>query len=223
MPGRPPYRRANAAGAAYIASLAPTAWYRWGIGITSASDLVSAWADQSGNGYHLVQATETNKPTLQADSTIRFDGADNYMDVAVTQTQPLTIAMRFKELSTTANDTFIDQYEAANFVAIYRITSPDVYIEQYATQTGARGVLAVNTWGSLVCVFDNPGGVMRINGTETTGDPWVGATADSDGITLGARNDLANYAHMDVREVIYFAGALTAAQRIQVGNYLDTL
>ncbi len=36
--------------------LSPTAWYRSDLGITTASTLVTAWADQSGHGYTLTPA-----------------------------------------------------------------------------------------------------------------------------------------------------------------------
>jgi hypothetical protein len=43
-----------------------TLWLRSSVGVTVASGVVSAWADQSGNGAHFVQATENNKPAYLA-------------------------------------------------------------------------------------------------------------------------------------------------------------
>lgn len=39
-----------------------TAWYRYNSGITVTGSGVSQWDDQSGNGNHLLQGTDTNRP-----------------------------------------------------------------------------------------------------------------------------------------------------------------
>jgi len=80
-------------------------WYDAALGITKdGSDLVSAWADQSGNDYHLLQATDTNKPLWQADQkngypAVQFDGVNDWMRAifGATYTQPNTIFIVFKD------------------------------------------------------------------------------------------------------------------------------
>ena len=58
-------------------------WYRADLGITLNGSTVSAWADQSGNGHHLVQGTAVNqfdyiasalngKPGLRSADSLRF-------------------------------------------------------------------------------------------------------------------------------------------------------
>lgn len=66
-------------------------WWRWDAGtfVDSAgatatsgeSDPVGRWADQSGNGLHLVQATLAARPTLGSDG-ILFDGVDDALSFA---------------------------------------------------------------------------------------------------------------------------------------------
>ena len=46
--------------------LAPTAWWRADMGVTLVTSAVAAWADQSGNGAHLVQGTPGLRPTFIA-------------------------------------------------------------------------------------------------------------------------------------------------------------
>jgi hypothetical protein len=64
-------------GAAPPAPWAPTdlgsklyAWYRADLGVTTRVDgsdtYVTAWADQSGNGHHLAEATDANQPLVHA-------------------------------------------------------------------------------------------------------------------------------------------------------------
>lgn len=43
-------------------ALSPFAWYRADLGVSLVVDKVAAWADQSGNGYHLSQASDPLRP-----------------------------------------------------------------------------------------------------------------------------------------------------------------
>ena len=53
-------------------------WLPNGAGITLNGGLVSAWADNSGNGNNATQSTETNQP-LSSGGGIDLDGTDNFM------------------------------------------------------------------------------------------------------------------------------------------------
>jgi hypothetical protein len=61
------------------------AWYKADAGVTKdGSDFVSAWADQSGNGYTLTQATGAKQPKWLASQrgsmpAIDFDGSDDIL------------------------------------------------------------------------------------------------------------------------------------------------
>ncbi len=44
-------------------ALSPFAWYRANLGVSLVVGKVAAWADQSGNGYHLSQASDSLRPT----------------------------------------------------------------------------------------------------------------------------------------------------------------
>ncbi len=64
-----------------------TLWLDSNVGITKdGGNLVSQWADQSGNANHATQATGSLKPlwvtsVLNGYPAIRFDGVDNVMDI----------------------------------------------------------------------------------------------------------------------------------------------
>ncbi len=54
------------------------------VGVTNVSGACSAWADQSGNGFHGTQGTAANRPTITtADgyASLLFDGADDWLSV----------------------------------------------------------------------------------------------------------------------------------------------
>lgn len=54
------------------------AWLQYNTGFTLNGGLVSAWADQSGQGNNATQSTETNQP-LASSGGIDLDGTDNYI------------------------------------------------------------------------------------------------------------------------------------------------
>lgn len=59
--------RPLAAGPAWTpASLSPLAWWRADLGVTITGAGASQWSDQSGNGYHWLQADNTYRPALDA-------------------------------------------------------------------------------------------------------------------------------------------------------------
>ena len=69
-------------------------WWRADMGITLVSGVVSAWADQSGNGNHLVQATANRRPaysTAHADwngrPALTWDGV---LSAMATSTNPVS-------------------------------------------------------------------------------------------------------------------------------------
>ena len=68
--------------------------YRSDLGVTKdGGDLVSNWADQSGNGDDLVQATGTNQPlwvdtAMNGYPVIRADGVDNWLTADVRRYKP---------------------------------------------------------------------------------------------------------------------------------------
>lgn len=83
------------------------AWFRKNVGITSAANAVSNWANQAASGAarDYVQATGAAQPTLQGDGTILFDGTSDYLQTAAfTLGQPYTRYIRFKQITWTSGD-----------------------------------------------------------------------------------------------------------------------
>jgi hypothetical protein len=63
-----------------------TLWLRGDAGVTTVSNSVSQWNDQSGNGHNFTQATASTRPTLLTSSVlnnrpvINFDGSDDLLN-----------------------------------------------------------------------------------------------------------------------------------------------
>lgn len=193
------------------------AWYRQGIGITSASSLVSQWADQSGNGRHLNQTTATNRPTVQADGSILFDGVDNFMAATFTLNQPHTIYVLGKQLTWTAGDHIFNGV-AANVALYQNSSSPRVDI--YA---GAGGPFStawtLDTDMVVAAVFNGASSLIQVNtSVSTEGDPGAD---NPGGFTLGGNNSGAANSNIQVKEVILYSAAHDASTRARVIAYLQ--
>jgi hypothetical protein len=112
-------------GANGIAGLGPAAWFRYGTGITITGSGVSQWNDQSGNGRHLLQATDANRPQKQADSSILFDGVAYFLKCnAFTLPQPVSLYLLMKQVTWTAGTGICDGNAVSTGLLINRTASP---------------------------------------------------------------------------------------------------
>ena len=132
---------------------------------------VSTWADRSGNGYDVSQATGANQPTLQTQekggsSIVRFDGTNDFLDRSDTgfPTGDFTFVGVHKSASVTSSykpvihygsalsgGAVIAQYEATNQFTISQYgnglsvsVSADTFIVASANRAGTNYVLRLN-------------------------------------------------------------------------------
>ena len=204
-------------GLVVVKALSPVAWYRYGVGLTDAGGgLCSAWADQSGNGNNLVQATGGNQPAIQADNSILFDGVDNFMQAAFTLNQPCAYYFLGKQITWTSGDRILDG--VAGTVIINQSGSGT----SLAISAGVGLPFSVDpgldTYFVACAVFNGASSVAQLNTSSATGD--AGA-ANPGGVTVGsARTGGAQWSNIQVKEVIIFAAAHDATTRARVIRYL---
>lgn len=199
------------------------AWYRQGTGITSAAGLVSQWNDQSGNARHLVQATGTNQPALQADGSILFDGVDNFLQAsAFTLNQPFTIYLLGRQVTWTAGDRIFDGNTQDTTEVLQTTAGASPQIRQFAGSQGSdNSDWTVNTYAVLVAIFNGASSVLQINNsTAVTSDAGAQNAA---GFTLGAiGTGSANWSNIQVKEVLLYSAAHVAATRTEIINELNS-
>lgn len=195
------------------------AWYRLNQGITVATG-ASAWADASGNGRNIVQATGSLQPAVQGDGSLLFDGVDDFMQIAFTLVQPCTVYLRMKHIAWTVGNRISDGFSANGGAILQNGSTPQ--IQTFAgTLTGVNGNLALNTYGSVAAVFNGASSASQVDNTAAiTGD--AGA-ASMNGLTLGANASGAQPTNMQVKEVIVYSAAHDQATRDRVIAYLSTL
>lgn len=198
-------------GAVFASDMSPAAWFRFNAGITEAGAGVSAWADASGNSRNLLQGTDGNRPTKQADGSILFNGTDEFMSTAgFTSEQPLTDAYLLKQVTWTAGDYISDGATVDKKTLYQNTTTPNLrgYSGSFGTPVAGP---AIGVYGVVIDVRNGASSGLATNtGAMTLED--FGAN-DPNGLVLGASGGGALFSNIEVREVIRFHKALSEAER----------
>ena len=206
-----------------VLDLSPTAWFDASdeSTITDTGGAVDTWADKSGNGYDVTQATAANKPTtgtrtMNGLNVLDFDGSSDYLQGAfgVTLSQPNTIFAVFHNDAASPADYIYDGDDGTNRHAFY--LSSNKY-NLFAGDNPNGGTIDTDPHISRA-VFNRADSSLFIDGSSVcTGS--VG-TQSMDGITVGARNNGANFLDGAIAEIAVFDGALTAQQIADTETYL---
>lgn len=196
-------------------------WCRFNRGITVTGSGVSQWDDQSGNNRHLLQATDANRPAKQADGSIVFDGLAFFLKAnAFTHNQPLTTFLLMKQLAWTSGRIFCGGNVAASAGIRQGGSTPQMQLVA-GSAAATNGDLTLNTYGVVTAVINGASSTLQVNsGTATTGDPGANAAA---GFSVGATGAGTLFANVQVKEVLSYSGALSAANAANVIAYLQGL
>jgi len=214
--------RAQVSDGSYIGSLSPAAWYRYNQGITSAGGFVSAWDDQSGNARHLLQATGTNQPSLEADGSITFDGVDNFMRVIFAITQPVTCYVVWRGNTAVANARIVDG--ATNGTTFSYLRWGAGGTNTLANAGNPAGALTTAAGASWMVDFTVVNSVSTYHGRDSGVDASANDAGANNpgGITLGANTTTSpgNFGASSIREVIVFPEAHEEDVRSRIIKYL---
>jgi len=204
-----------------VVALSPQAWFRYGVGITVTGAGVSTWADQSGLGHDLLQATDAARPALQADGSILFDGVDDLISASgFTLTLPYTIYLLGRQVSWTGNDRIFSGTSGSDVVGTQVGASPDVTFSSGGTSSTTEWLVGV--YAALAIVFDAVDITVRVNNNAPS--VGSGATNNMEGFQLAVYTDGAQqFGNIQYKEVILYSGAHTTTQQSQVINYLSRM
>lgn len=202
----------------------PSAWYRFNNGITVTGAGVSQWDDASGNGNHLTQGTDTNRPAKQAGGEILFDGVDNFLRKnPFSLTQPITIYMLVKPVTWTLNDALWGNNVLGGGNTVMRQTavSPQIKMIAGVAEDPTNSNLTVGAYAAMASVLNGASSVIHVNGSAAaTGNPGTQGFAQ---FILGAHATNFGWINMEVKEVLIYSAAHDATQRQTVFDYLVTL
>ena len=195
---------ASAKNGGYLPSDNPAslvAWFRTGVGVTSSGGFASAWADQSGNGNDLLQATGTNQPAYSA-GILTFDGVDNYMKcVAFTFNQPEQISMLLKQVTWSSLEYFTDGNIGDQMDILQYSVTPDLQIYAGTGPVAANSNAALGAYFALTVMINGASSSILVNNTTaTTGNA---GSRNGAGFTLGARgSNNSGFCNFEVKEII---------------------
>jgi hypothetical protein len=204
------------------------AWLRADLGVTLASGAVAAWADQSGNGRNFAQGT----PSLRLGHSAS-DAAFNNLPVVIgsttgelpavgawTRAQPLTLYA----VTTSGNSgdwkTVVDA--TAGDRAVLR-ADPTEQGSIFAGSANVTGTTLLNSPSIVCAVFNGASSALYIRsttaaatgnpGTQGIGTPIIGRAAPGPAYYLPTDGKIA--------ELVWIAGADSAAQRAQMFRYFS--
>lgn len=177
--------------------------------------------DLSGNGRHLDQPSAANRPTLNSNGLVSFNGSDQYMrkDLGIPFTRPYTVVAVLNELSTSTGDVVIDSHDAASRLVFgtSASTSDDwgVYAGSWIPFQPASATFALGSYGFMAHSNGGSGYRNGVAGLTALGPVWT-----PDPITLGARFDLTRFANFEIGFLAYWDIELGAYNMEQLNNAL---
>jgi hypothetical protein len=193
------------------------------LGVTQVANLVSSWADMLGGGVALVEAHDTEKPTLDLDGSldadgilddgIIFDGVDNRLSASFAWVQPEMVYIVMKVLSWTINDILFDGGVSHSGKSYQTTATP--------THSIAAGIPAcpisytLNKWIIVRAYFSGVNSYHILNNAApVTGNA---GTIDMAGFTLGSRFQATNWGNVKVKGV---CGRTSNTGEVNIYNYL---
>ena len=204
--------------------------------ITESSGAVSSWADKSGNGRDVTQATPAAMPTTGANTqngynVLTFDGGDKLEKSASAIDSDMTIVSLIKVTSngtyttpgfnlTTGNQPRpIDRWQATSPNVVY------IALNEVAVNGNLRGW---TTWKVWSCTYSKtttygPRWVEYDNNVQVSSVTNTGAhNVANQKLTIGRRDDNVTDFRGQMAEFLIFPSVLTVRQRADVHQYLVT-
>jgi lysophospholipase L1-like esterase len=192
--------------------------------LTQATGTASSWKGLR-QVFNLLQATGTKQPAVQGDGSLLFDGTDDYMKALFAwEAIGFTVCLLMKQKTWASADCICDtptivglqynallQYTTANGISFYN---------------GAAGTqnnnLALDTWAAVVLGVSAAETLIQVDATTATTDAGLGPNKMG-GFLLASIHDIAQYANIQVKEVLLYRGVLDATARAAVRTYFATV
>ncbi len=215
-------------------------WLKADAGVTKdAAGAVSAWKDQSGQANDALQPDPTLEPVLVTSlaannkPVIRFDGADDYLDVASTASIAITgditsfFVVRFDDYATYRavwGKTAANLPRPTDYYLLPNTGVPRVFrgsevgnLNQFAD--GAA--VPVNTFAVLGFSQAETNMIHYFNGRASGSARWTVSPTDSGTpLKIGTREDFVTKMKGDIAELVIYNKALSDTERTSLAIYM---
>ena len=210
-------------------------WARADLGVTAGSgNVVSAWADQSGNRNDLLQATAGRQPVwtpnaLNGLPTLVFDGSNDVLTAAFALGAYTVVLVTSNQAVGTNGYFWSRSTGGVEANTLFDSTNSTMYITRASTTSGWDLSAGWGQWTAatkvLIVTFDgtHAGHKLRINSVEQTltttfsGNP--GSATTNDTFAVGGRADAAVAASIAVAEVAVYDRVLNGPQLAAIEEY----
>lgn len=217
-------------------------WLKADAGVTSgATGAVTGWTDQSGKGNDATQPDEALAPKLVADGlngkpVLRFDGTDDYLDVASKPSLEMVgdissyFVVKFDDFATFRavwGKTAVNIPASTDYYIVPPNGTPRVYRGSGSLPDIGNVDATVNVRARTFVVlgFQMSGTTLThyLNG-QAIGSGEIRATLVDGGTALkiGSRDDFVTKMKGDIAELLIYDRSLTANERSALVNYLQT-
>jgi hypothetical protein len=168
----------------------------------SDGDLVSTWADETGNGYDLTAGTA---PTYRdniigSNPVVRFDGSSEFVDVAfsaLAQPNTIFVVAQFRSNAGGSNQPILDAKDNDRQTIGENNDSWQLFAGSSLTRGTADTVEHI--WGGL---FNGASSTLRVDGSQiASGDVGGGSL---DGLTVGTNQPQEDFSAVDVGEILVY-------------------
>jgi len=195
-------------------------WTRFNHGIIETGSGISQWTDVSGNGNHLKQTTDADRPSKESDGSILFGSSHFLKSDAFTFVQPELVYMLVKMVSWADLDIIFDGNTGDSGTVYQTGTTPN--IQMYAgSAVNPTTELSVGVYGIIAAVINGANSYLKINNNTAKGPANAGA-ANMGGIHIASRGDgLTQQSNIQVKEIIaYDTSVHDDETTAQIINYL---
>jgi hypothetical protein len=215
-------------------------WLRADAFVTYVGSKVSAWGDQSGQGYNASQSNSTNQPSLVTSGinglpAVMFDGTSSFMQFPTgfnNFAQGLSIFLVVKPSATTALSQILNLGSGSSNDYNLGIEINSSSEAEYFVYTGAGSGMTGVSYGSNIgtsaqlieVIHTGTSATILTNGANPVTNASMNSipepTAGRTNSYLGQASGGGNYFNGEISEVIIYQTALSTAQRQSVENYL---
>lgn len=205
-----------------IRGFRPTAWYRYGVGLTIAGGKVSRWADFSGNKNDLLQATGSAQPAADGKGGITCDGAATFMQAAFTLGNGCTIGYLLNQVAWTSGNVIADggtSGTGVNGALVQTTGTPQLNLNCGTAACPTTGA-AIGKWVTAIVVANGTTSFLYVEEVaDTSGNAGTNGLG---GVTLGASSDgSTKFGNCSFREVVVFNSGFDDTRVRTLRQYLQ--